>query len=172
MLEDPLSPLSFTAGTAILTNACAIMQNGATTRYSLAITQWREFHASLSAGDGRLAQQYLDADAALALAERRVRLQLKGLGLLGAASALFAATTVACLSGAFLVRVSGFPATPFGFAVMAAGGVALLLLLASTVAFFRETSCGRALLVLHRHLGDPAGTGGRAPGAGLRPSLP
>jgi len=68
VLDDPFLPLSFIAGPAILTNACAIMQNGATTRYNLAITQWRDFRASLAAGDDRLAQQYLDAQEAVALA--------------------------------------------------------------------------------------------------------
>lgn len=152
MLEASLSPLSFAAGTAILTNACAIMQNGATTRYSLAITQWRELHAAQAAGDGGLAREYLDADAALGLAEQRVRLQLRGLGLINAAVALFAATTVACLAGAGFARMSDLVAASLGVAVTLAAGTALLLLLASTMTFFREGACGRALLVLHRQL--------------------
>lgn len=32
MFEDPFASLSFIAGPAILTNACAILQNGATIR--------------------------------------------------------------------------------------------------------------------------------------------
>ena len=48
VFDDPISPLSFVAGAAILANACAVMQNGTTTRYNLAIVQWREFRASLA----------------------------------------------------------------------------------------------------------------------------
>jgi hypothetical protein len=150
MLEDPFSPLSFIAGPAILANACAILQNGATTRYSLAITQWRDFRVSVAAGDDRLEQQYLDPDAALALAERRVRLQLRSLGLLNAAAALFAATAVLSLGGAFLVQAGIVRAAPVVSAMMSAGGIALLFLLASTMTFFREGACSRALLMLHR----------------------
>lgn len=155
MLDDPSSPLSFVAGSAILTNACAIMQNGATVRYNLAITQWRDFRASLVAGDERLAQQYQDTQAAVRLAERRVRLQLNELGLLNAAVALFAATAVLGLSGAFLVQARVLPATPVDMVMLGASGAALLLLLAATITFFREGACGRALLVLHRALGAP-----------------
>ncbi len=155
MLNDPSSPLSFVAGSAILTNACAIMQNGATVRYNLAITQGRDFRASLVAHDERLAQQYIDTQAALGLAETRVRLQLRGLGLLNAAVALFAATTVLGLSGAFLVQARLLPALPVRIVMLAASGVGLVLLLAATLTFFRESACGRALLVLHRNLGTP-----------------
>lgn len=150
MLDDPFSPLTFIAGPAILTNACAIMQNGATTRYNLAITQWRDFTASLAACDGRLASQYVAPLAAMALAERRVRLQLRGLGFLNAAVALFGATTILGLGGAFLVRGHLIPAPPVTFAMTLAGGGALVLLLAATAIFFLEGDCGRALLDLHR----------------------
>lgn len=155
MLETSLSPLTFAAGTAILTNACAIMQNGATTRYSLAITHWRELRAAQAAGEAGLAREYVDADAALGLAERRVRLQLRGLGLINAAVALFAATTVACLAGAGLEQVSDLMAASLRVAVTLAAITALLLLLASTMAFFREGACGRALLALHWQLRAP-----------------
>lgn len=150
MLDDPLP---FAAGTAILTNACAILQNGATLRYNLAITQWRDFRASLAASDGRLAQHYRDPGAALALAERRLRLQLRGLGLLNAAVALFAASTVASLGGAFLARAGLVPALPLGHALTVAGGAALLFLLAAAHTFFRESACGRGLLRLHHTFG-------------------
>jgi hypothetical protein len=69
MLEEAVSPFSFVAGMAILTNACAIMQNGATTRYNLGIAQWRDFRASLAARDDRLTLQYVDPGLAVALAE-------------------------------------------------------------------------------------------------------
>jgi hypothetical protein len=155
MLDDPSSPLSFVAGSAILTNACAIMQNGATVRYNLAITQWRDFRASVIARDERLAQQYIDTQAALRFAEKRVRLQLHGLGLLNAAVALFAATTVMGVSGAFLVHAQILTATPVNVVMLIASGAALFLLLAATITFFREGGCGRALLVLHRDPGEP-----------------
>lgn len=155
MFDDPSSPLSFVTGSAILTNACAIMQNGATVRYNLAITQWRDFRASLVAGDERLAQQYLDTRAAVGLAEKRVRLQLRGLGLLNAAVASFAATTVVGLCGAFLVHAGLLPATPVDVVMLGASGAALLLLLAATITFFREGACGRALLLLRREFGAP-----------------
>jgi hypothetical protein len=74
MPNDPISPLSFIAGAAFLTNAYAIMQNNATSRYILAIAQGREFCTSLASRDGGLPRQYADPDAAVALAERRVRL--------------------------------------------------------------------------------------------------
>ena len=76
MSYDPFSTLTFITGPAILTNACAILQNGVTLRYNLAITQWREFHASLAADDGRLSMLFVDPRRALSLAERRIRLQL------------------------------------------------------------------------------------------------
>jgi hypothetical protein len=42
MVDVPLVPLSFIAGPAVLANACAIMQNGASIRYNLAVQQLRE----------------------------------------------------------------------------------------------------------------------------------
>lgn len=152
MPADPFAALTFIAGPAILTNACAIMQNGATTRYTLAITQWREFCASRAAGGDGLSLLYFDPEAAFAFAERRVRLQLRVLDLLDAAVALFAATTVLGLAGAFLVQAGYLPAAPVSLGMIVASGAALLLLLAATVAIFREGACGRALLGLHRHV--------------------
>lgn len=38
-VDDSFLPLSLIAGPAILTNACVIMQNSASIRYSLAVTQ-------------------------------------------------------------------------------------------------------------------------------------
>ncbi|MGV6876297.1 hypothetical protein ACUSIJ_26930 [Pseudochelatococcus sp. B33] len=156
---DHFTPLSFIAGPAILTSACAILQNGASIRYNLAITQWRDFRASLAAGDDRVAQQYRDTQAALALAEQRIRLLLLGLGHLNAAVALFAATATLGLGGAYLVQWRILPAETVGFVIVSAGSAALLFLLASTLAFFREGACGRALLTLHRDLREPDGAG-------------
>lgn len=154
MDENPFLPLSFIAGPAILTNACAIMQNGATMRYNLAITQWREFRASLTARDDRLSLEYTDPARAVGLAERRIRLQLLSLNLLNAAVALFAATTVLGLVGAFLAGVRHFPAASVSLAMVAAGGTGLLFLLAATVSIFFESACGRAMLGLHLQAGN------------------
>lgn len=151
MIDNPFLPLSFIAGPAILTNACAILQNGTTTRYHLAITQWREFRTSLAAHDDKLALQYREPSEVVALAERRIRLQLCGLSLLNAAVALFAATTVLGLAGALLVQLQYLPAEPVSLLMMMAGGIGLLFLLASTVTFFLEGACGRALLRLRLH---------------------
>jgi hypothetical protein len=156
MPNDPISPLPFIAGAAVLTNACAIMQSNATTRYNLAIAQWREFCTSLTSPDSALPRQYADPHAAVALAQRRVRLQLDGLGLLNGAVALFAATTVLGLVGVFLVQTGHLsPATVSLVMVTAAGG-AFLLLLASMGTFFLEGACARALIGLRRHVGHDA----------------
>ena len=82
MVDNPFVALTFISGPAILTNACAIMQNSATIRYSLAIPQWRELRASLAVHSDLIDGLYADPDAALALAERRIRLPLGGLNLL------------------------------------------------------------------------------------------
>lgn len=153
VVGNPFFPLSFIAGPAILTNACAIMQNGATMRYNLAIAQWREFRASLVVGDDKLFSQYADARAAVALAERRIRLQLAGLGFLNAAVALFSATTVLGLAGSFLAQDKYFPADAASLLMVAVGGGGLLFMLASTTTFFLEGACGRALLGLHMQVG-------------------
>lgn len=146
---DPSSVITFIAGPAILTNACAILQNGATTRYNLAITQWREFIASVAAaGHDGLSLVYVDPQRALALAERRVRLQLRVLDLLNVATALFATTAVVGLGAPFLVQAEILVAEPLGALMMTAGGTALLFLLAAVTAIFLESACGRGMLRL------------------------
>ena len=60
MADIPLVPLSFIAGPAILANACAIMQNGASIRYNLAVQHLREFRTSIAAQDTKLAILYDD----------------------------------------------------------------------------------------------------------------
>lgn len=166
MLEDPFSSLSFIAGPAILTNACAVLQNGATTRYTLAIAQWRDFRASMAAGDGQVALRYASAEAAVRLARRRVQLLLRSLGLLNGAVALFAATTVLGLTGAFLARSGLIPAPAVNLAILIVGSAGLTILLSATATFFLESSCGGALLRLHREFGgDAAANPGRPTGA-------
>ncbi|WP_167434406.1 DUF2721 domain-containing protein [Mesorhizobium helmanticense] len=156
-IDNPFFPLSFIAGPAILTNACAVLQNGATMRYNLAITQWREFRASLAARDDRLSSQYADPAAATTLAERRIRLQLRGLDLLNAAVVLFAATTVLGLAGSYLVQLGYLPAAPVTTAMVVTGVAGLLFLLVATVTLFLESVCGRALLRLQLHFGGSNG---------------
>jgi hypothetical protein len=147
--NDPFTALTLITGPAILTNACAILQNGATMRYNLAITQWREFRASLAADDDRLALLFVDPDRALVLAERRIHLQLRALGLLNAGVALFAATTACGLIAAFLDRALAVPAHPVGLVMVVAGTAALGTMLAAIGALYLEGACGRAMIRLH-----------------------
>ncbi|MEV4935097.1 hypothetical protein [Sphingobium sp. LSP13-1-1.1] len=65
MSYDPFSALTLITGPAILTKACAILQNGATTRYNLAVTQWREFQASFAAAGSAALAVMLAAISAL-----------------------------------------------------------------------------------------------------------
>ena len=149
MPYDPFPALSFITGPAILTNACAILQNGATTRYNLAITQWREFRASVAADDDKLSVLYIDPSRALELAERRIHLQLRALGLLNAGVALFAATTVCGLLGSFFVQALSMPSGVVSLVMIVAGGAALAVMLAAISVLFREGACSRAMVRLH-----------------------
>ena len=149
MPNDPFSALTFITGPAILTNACAILQNGATTRYNLAITQWRDFRASLAADDSRLALLYVDPASAMLLAKRRIHLQLRALNLLNAGVALFGATTVGGLIGTFLVQTLAVQPGTVGLFMTIAGAAALIVMLAAIGALFLEGACGRAMLRLH-----------------------
>lgn len=149
MSYDPFSALTLITGPAILTNACAILQNGATLRYNLAITQWREFHASLAADDGRLSQLFVDPARALSLSERRIRLQLRALELLNAGVGLFGATTICGLVGDFLVQTFAMPSWLVGVFVIGTGSMALAVMFTSIGALFLESACGRAMVRLH-----------------------
>ena len=149
MVYDPFSTLAVITGPAILTNACAILQNGASIRYNLAVTQWREFRTSLAADDGRLSLLFVDPDRALALAERRINLQLRALGLLNAGIALFGATTVCALFRDFLVQTLSARSGLVDLLVAGAGGTALAVLFAAIVALFVEGACSRAMIRLH-----------------------
>ncbi|MDY0974618.1 DUF2721 domain-containing protein [Massilia sp. CFBP9012] len=150
--DNPFLPLSFIAGPAILTNACAIMQNGAAIRYSLAITHLREFRASLAAGDDRFAQLYADTALAAQLVERRIALLLGGLNLLYATVGLFGLTTFAALLGAFIAASHPGWGAAAARVMEGAGGVGLCLLVAAIAAFMRESALGTALMRLHRRL--------------------
>jgi hypothetical protein len=165
MPADPFSALSFIAGPAILTNACATMQNGATTRYGLAVTQWREFSASLAAGDKRLSLLFAEPGEVVSLADRRVRLQLRALGLLNVAVALFGATTALGLAGPLLVYLDYVSSGPVSLVMVIAGTSGFACLLAATATFMFESACGRAMLALHHH-------STRAPDPGRRRKRP
>ncbi len=148
MIDNPFVPLTFIAGPAILTNACAILQNSATLRYGLAIPQWREFRASLADRSGLLESLYADPDLALVLAERRIRLVLRGLDLLYAAVGLFGTTSLLGLAGAVLATSEHAfaPAALFVWLVIIFAAVGLLLLLGAMACFTAESHCARALL--------------------------
>jgi hypothetical protein len=149
MAYDSFSALAFITGPAILTNACAILQNGATMRYNLAVTQWREFRTSLAAEDGRLSLLFVDPERALMLAERRIHVQLGALNLLNAGIALFGATSVSGLIGDFLVQTLSVPSGLVGLFVIGTASLALAVLFAAIGALFVESACGRAMIRLH-----------------------
>lgn len=157
IIDNPFVALTFIAGPAILTNACAILQNSATMRYGLAIPQWREFRASIAAGDGLLTQHYAEPDVALDLAQRRIRLLLRGLDCLYAAVAMFGVGALLGLVGAILAS-QGRDVLPI-WIVVAAGAVGLSLLLIAMAMFTAESRCVRGLLRLQLRLDRPAGNG-------------
>lgn len=153
MIDNPFVALTFIAGPAILTNACAILQSSATMRYGLAIPQWREFRASIVADDGLLARQYADPEAAIDLAQRRIRLLLRGLDCLYVAVALFGIGALLGLIGAILAA-EGRHILPI-WLVVGVGGAGLALLLSAMAIFTRENRCARALLNLQLLLEVP-----------------
>lgn len=152
VVENPFVVLTFIAGPAILTNACATLQNGATIRYGLAISQWREFRASLAAGDNRLERDYADGEAALQIAERRLRLLLRGLDCLYAAVVTFGLGALVGLVGAILT--AGGRHVLSVWLVIGIGAAGVTLLLGAMVLFVAESRCARALLYLQLKLGD------------------
>ena len=70
MADIPLVPLSFIAGPAILANACAIMQNGASIRYNLAVQHLREFRTSIAAQDHAASASTIERTQAVMLVVR------------------------------------------------------------------------------------------------------
>ncbi|MDG2527909.1 hypothetical protein [Caulobacter endophyticus] len=139
--------LSLIGGPAILTNACATMQNSATIRYSLAIAQWREFRASIVASDDLISRHFADGQAAQHLAARRIRRLLLGLDLLYAAAGLFGASALMGLAGAILAAAPAGMDVPVGL-VAGVGGVGVLALLAALTMFVLESRCARRLMAL------------------------
>lgn len=144
MIDNPFVVLTFIAGPAVLTNACATLQNGATIRYGSAITQWREFRSTI--GGDMLSQQYADVDSAIRLAQLRIRLLLRGLDFLYAAVAFFAFGALLGLIGAILA--AGGRQLVSVWAVIGVGAVGLALLLCALITFTSESRCTRLLLRL------------------------
>ena len=152
LIDNPFVALTFIAGPAVLTNACATLQNGATIRYGSAITQWREFRAAIASGDDMLSRQYADVDAAIELAQRRISLLLRGLDFLYSAVACFAFGALLGLIGAILAAEGQQIVSVW--IVIGVGAVGLTLLLCALIRFMSESRCTRALLHLQLSLND------------------
>ena len=153
MVDNPFVALTFIAGPAILTNACATLQNGATLRYGLAISQWREFRASIAAGDDRLTRQYADVAKAVHIAQRRIGLLLRGLDCLYAAVVFFGLGALFGLAGASLAAAGRDVLSVW--LVIGIGTAGLTLLLSAMAMFTAESRCARALLGLQLSLDEP-----------------
>ena len=153
MPENPFLPLSFIAGPAILTNATAVLLNGASIRYNLAIGLWRDLQTEIHGRGATVAAAYPDQARALTLANRRVVLIVSALNLLYAAVGGFGVSTLtglagAMLSGGRLDAIVGVCKT----ATVAAGAFGLVCLLSAATVFLLEARCTMRLL----HLGMPA----------------
>ena len=146
MVDVPLVPLSFIAGPAVLANACAIMQNGASIRYNLAVQQLRELRTR--AQDTKLPSLYEDPRQAAQLSETRVLVLLRQLELLLTAAWLFALTSVMAVVSSTLADRHGELATPLTFVTFGVGGVGLALLLRASLSFRSECMCTRQLVRL------------------------
>ena len=154
--NDLFVPLSFIGGPAILMNACAVMQNGASIRYTLAINLWREMRAEASSGTGTLLNSYSNPALAMSLASRRIRLLLIALNLLYATVGLFGIATVAGLVGSY-VYAADTPGNAVGAValVIGAASLATLGLLAAMVVFVIESGATQRLIHLQAHSADP-----------------
>ena len=161
--NDLFVPLSFIGGPAILMNACAVMQNGASIRYSLAINLWREMRAEASSRTGTLLDSYSDPALAMSLSSRRIKLLVVALNLLYAAVGLFGIATVSGLVGSY-IYTADLPGTAVGAValVIGAASLATLGLLAAMVVFVIESRATQRLIHL-QHLSSPlSATDGRA----------
>ena len=152
MGDIPLVPLSFIAGPAILANACAIMQNGASIRYNLAVQHLREFRTSI-VQDTKLAILYDDPRKAAGLSETRVLVLLRQLELLLAAAWLFALASLMAVGSSILGERQSELAALSTWVTIAVGGVGLALLLGASVGFRSECVCARQLIHLHSRTG-------------------
>ena len=146
--ENPFSPLSFIAGPAILTNATAVLLNGASIRYNLAIGLWRDLRAAKS-GVATVLPPYADPERAAVLARRRVGQIVRALNLLYAAMASFGVSTLAGLTGALLAETPGVPGVGTAKALtIIAVGIGLTALLGAAATFVGESRITVRLLRL------------------------
>jgi hypothetical protein len=153
MPENPFLPLSFIAGPAILTNATAVLLNGASIRYNLAIGLWRDLQTEIHGRSATVAAAYADQHQALALANRRTVLIVYALILLYAAMGGFGVSTLTGLAGAMLSGgQAGSTVDLAKTATVAAGALGMLCLLGAAVIFVLESRCTLRLL----RLGMPA----------------
>lgn len=148
MFDSTSVPLSIIAGLAILTNASATMQNGATMRYGSAVELWRRFHVSGEAG-ASVDAFYAAPGRAKVLLRRRIELLLTGLSLLYGTVGLLGLSTFLALGSVLAADLAHGVVPGLAVATMAIGGVALALLLGATTVFALEAACGHALLRLH-----------------------
>jgi len=150
MVDVPLVPLSFIAGPAVLANACAIMQNGASIRYNLAVQQLREFRTR--AQEPTLASLYEDPRQAAQLSESRVLVLLRQLEMLLTAAWLFGLTSVMAVVSSILAERQSEFAAASTFVTIGVGGVGLALLLRASLGFRSECMCTRQLVRLHSRM--------------------
>ncbi len=149
MDANPFLPLSFIVGPAILTNACAVMLNGASIRYNLAIQLWRDLQAELRGDENKGVTPYSDRRRALDLASQRVVLLVWALNLLYGAVGGFGVSALTGLTGAILseARTGPWVEAAKDLTVMAAA-LGLLCLLTAAVFFILESRCTFGLLTL------------------------
>ena len=153
MGDLPLVPLSFIAGPAILANACAIMQNGASIRYNLAVQHLREFRTSIAVQDKTLAILYDDRRKAAGVSEARVLILLRELELLLAAALLFGLASLMAVGSSILAERQSELAALSTWVTIAVDGVGLALLLGASVGFRSECVYSRQLIHLHSRTG-------------------
>jgi hypothetical protein len=167
MADNPFLPLSFIAGPALLTNATAVLLNGASIRYNLAIGLWRDLQAELHGHKAPTASAYPDQHLALALAGRRTRLIVRGLNLLYGAVGGFGLSTLTGLGGALLSTDQASAGTSLAIILtVATGAFGLVCLLGAAVAFIFESRCTTELLRLGMPPRSAAETASDASGLG------
>ncbi len=147
MDANPFLPLSFIVGPAILTNGCAVLLNGASIRYNLAIGLWRDLQAELHSAHPALVTPYSDRAMALELANRRVVLLLWAINLLYLAVGGFGVSALTGLTGAILSETKpGAWVEAAKDVTVAAGVIGLFCLLSAAVFFILESRCTFGLL--------------------------
>jgi hypothetical protein len=148
MTDNPLLPLTFIAGPAILMNACSVMQNGTNLRYNLAVTQLREFRTLLAGGGTGLSDLYSDPASALKAAKKRIKLLLLGMNLLYAAVGTFGVTAFIGLSGAFLAVYAGPAISKLTAIIVFTALLGILFLLSAVITFIAESACAWTMIRL------------------------